>query len=360
MKEPLFSIIVPVYKTDEGYLRECIDSILNQTVSDFELILIDDGSPDRCGEICDEYSSKDSRVRTFHIENGGVAAARNTGIAKARGEWITFIDSDDWIEKNTLETVINSSEDNIDIIIWNLVKDGKNAQYKNTYFEEESRYFREDEKRILQIHAIWVTLLAYRPRYNTVATACGKAYRRQLFKNEYAKYPLDMKVFEDAILNTYMFEYARSVKYISDYLYHYRVVPESASHKPRAVEQQIEIKHRVADEVRLFMDRFGESELIMKGYYARLFDELYTIYTLKKPGPIALRRLSTGDRYAEMIENISTEYIYWYMHSTAQLLKEKRYIRLYLEIKHKKLISKAVSLKHQFKSIINNKNGNKE
>ena len=360
MEEPLFSIIVPVYKTDEGYLRECIDSILNQTVSDFELILIDDGSPDRCGEICDEYSAKDSRVRTFHIENGGVAAARNTGIAKARGEWITFIDSDDWIEKDLLEIAINNINDDIDILIWESYKNEGSAQYKNVYFQEEERLFRGAERQILQIHAIWAYLLDYRPQYNSVATPWGKAYRRTLFDNKYAKFPIGMKIFEDAILNTYMFEYARSVKYISDYLYHYRVVPESASHKPRAVEQQIEIKHRVADEVRLFMDRFGGSELIMKGYYARLFDELYTIYTLKKPGPIALRRLSTGDRYAEMIENISTEYLYWYMHSTAQLLKEKRYIRLYLEIKHKKLISKAVSLKHQFKSIINNKNGNEE
>lgn len=99
---PKISIIVPVYKV-EPYIHKCIDSILNQTFKDFELILIDDGSPDNCGKICDEYALKDNRVLVIHKENGGLSSARNRGIDIAKGEYIGFVDSDDWIEPDMYE-----------------------------------------------------------------------------------------------------------------------------------------------------------------------------------------------------------------------------------------------------------------
>ena len=98
---PIMSVIVPVYNTEQ-YLHRCIDSILTQTYTDFELLLIDDGSKDKSGDICDEYALKDSRIRVFHKENGGVSSARNLGLDNAAGEWITFVDSDDWIIESYL------------------------------------------------------------------------------------------------------------------------------------------------------------------------------------------------------------------------------------------------------------------
>lgn len=95
---PLLSVIVPVYNV-EKYLTRCIDSILNQTFSNFELILIDDGSPDRCGEICDTYVQKDARIVVIHKENGGVSSARNKGLDIAKGKYLTFVDSDDDIAR---------------------------------------------------------------------------------------------------------------------------------------------------------------------------------------------------------------------------------------------------------------------
>ena len=95
------SAIVPVYNV-EKYIYRCVDSILNQTFSDFELILVDDGSPDNCPQICDEYAKKDSRIKVIHKENGGLSSARNAGLDIASGEWISFIDSDDWIHKDYL------------------------------------------------------------------------------------------------------------------------------------------------------------------------------------------------------------------------------------------------------------------
>lgn len=117
---PKISVIVPVYKA-EKYIRRCVDSILAQTFTDFELLLIDDGSPDDSGAICDGYAAKDSRVKVFHKENGGVSSARNLGLDNARGEWITFVDADDWIVNDyniiCLQTV---EEYNLDFLKFDL------------------------------------------------------------------------------------------------------------------------------------------------------------------------------------------------------------------------------------------------
>lgn len=112
--QPLISVIVPVYKV-EAFLRPCVDSILAQTFSDFELILVDDGSPDNCGAICDEYAAKDSRVHVIHQQNGGLSAARNAGIdwcfANSNSQWLSFVDSDDTIRPDYLAKLYSTAAD---------------------------------------------------------------------------------------------------------------------------------------------------------------------------------------------------------------------------------------------------------
>lgn len=100
----MISVIVPIYKV-EKYINRCIESLLNQTFSDFELILVDDGSPDHCGEICDDYGEKDNRVKVIHKENGGLSDARNAGFKAAKGEYVVFVDSDDWVAPAFLESL---------------------------------------------------------------------------------------------------------------------------------------------------------------------------------------------------------------------------------------------------------------
>lgn len=111
---PKISIIVPVYNVEQ-YLPRCIDSILNQSFVDFELLLIDDGSKDKSGAICDEYADKDDRIRVFHKENGGVSSARNIGLENARGEWLSFIDGDDEITEGYFN--IRQEHEGVDVII---------------------------------------------------------------------------------------------------------------------------------------------------------------------------------------------------------------------------------------------------
>ena len=122
---PEISIIVPVYNVEQ-YLRRCLDSIRAQTFTDWECILIDDGSPDASGAVCDEYAAKDCRFRVIHQENRGVSAARNAGLDAARGEWIAFVDSDDWIEPSFLaEQVSDSADGTFDAVVCGLYGRGK-------------------------------------------------------------------------------------------------------------------------------------------------------------------------------------------------------------------------------------------
>ena len=117
MQNPLVSIIVPIYKV-EPYLRRCLDSIVNQTYTNLEIILVDDGSPDGCPQICDEYAAKDKRIVVIHKENGGLSDARNAGLDICKGEYIFFIDSDDWIKTDTIEFLYKITQDKkSDIVI---------------------------------------------------------------------------------------------------------------------------------------------------------------------------------------------------------------------------------------------------
>ena len=115
-QSPKISIIVPVYKVEQ-YLPKCIDSILAQTFQNWELLLIDDGSPDNSGNICDEYAHKDSRIRVFHKKNGGVSSARNLGLDYAEGDYVMFVDSDDWISNDCLQVCLDEiKKDKLDAL----------------------------------------------------------------------------------------------------------------------------------------------------------------------------------------------------------------------------------------------------
>lgn len=131
---PKVSIIVPVYNV-EKYLLHCVESILSQTYVDWELLLIDDGSPDGSGSLCDEYASKDSRIRVLHKKNGGVSSARNLGLENATGEWITFVDADDWISPQTLETC-SSYFSKYDVVRFSMkIVYSEHDESKNRYFK---------------------------------------------------------------------------------------------------------------------------------------------------------------------------------------------------------------------------------
>lgn len=129
------SVIIPIYNV-EPYLRQCLDSVVNQTYQNIEIILVDDGSTDNCGAICDEYAQKDDRIVVIHRKNGGVSAARNDGIDRATGEWVAFVDPDDWLDVNFYECLFDAMRDqNIDI----LCSGGRFREFNNS--KKECRIF---------------------------------------------------------------------------------------------------------------------------------------------------------------------------------------------------------------------------
>lgn len=143
------SIIVPIYKV-EGYLHRCVDSILAQTYRDFELILVDDGSPDNCGTICDQYAARDVRVRVIHKENGGLSDARNAGLLVAQGDYIAFVDSDDWLMPNYLQYLLDTlCEQNADICECGIVRTDGSESISESEMTEASVFDTQTALRLL-------------------------------------------------------------------------------------------------------------------------------------------------------------------------------------------------------------------
>ena len=172
VKEILISVIVPVYNV-EDYLRKCIDSLIDQTLKDIEIILVDDGSTDKSGNICDEYVLKDNRVKVVHKENGGLSDARNTGIDIARGKYISFIDSDDWIEIQMLERLYNLAIANEADIV--------QGDYIKVY--DENITVRNISENIMKYNSEKILNELYRDNSIKTVVVWNKIYKRELFNN---------------------------------------------------------------------------------------------------------------------------------------------------------------------------------
>lgn len=213
------SIIVPVYKV-EAYLHECIDSILQQTFRDYELILVDDQSPDSCGTICDAYAEEDERIRVIHrTQNGGLSAARNTGIEAATGEYLTFIDSDDFIGKDYLARAMRLTENNdekADIV----------EMPMEVFYNAPTHYLygsTADEDRTFTFPQSWISWIEMDGMAHTYA--CNKFCRRTLFKK--LRFPEGRK-FEDIHTVPRLMKNARCITFCGQtspderYFYRYR------------------------------------------------------------------------------------------------------------------------------------------
>lgn len=206
MTIPKISVIVPVYKV-EKYLHRCIDSILSQSFTDFELILVDDGSPDNCGKICDEYAQKDSRVRVFHKSNGGVSSARNLGLDNAIGEWVTFIDSDDYIEQGYISELMFYQEHNdVEFVaICNYIKKHTDSIHISLKKEEFDLLFSKYE-------------------LNRICSPWGKLFNYNLIKHIDLKFDDRIHLGEDVIfVLTYLLNVNKlELIYSNKYFYEYR------------------------------------------------------------------------------------------------------------------------------------------
>lgn len=208
---PLISIVIPIYNV-EKYLRNCIETVINQTYKNIEIILIDDESPDNCGKICDEYKKKDSRIIVIHQKNGGLSDARNKGINKSKGEYITFIDSDDYITFDYIETLYNTiSKNNADIAIG-----GHYIKYEKG--GETTKYDIQEYEGTPEV--ILDKLL-----YDELdVSAWAKLFRKELF-NE-IKFPVN-RLYEDSATTYKLVDKSNIIAVNTKPIYYYIVKPNS-------------------------------------------------------------------------------------------------------------------------------------
>ncbi len=222
----LISVIVPIYRAEE-YLDTCLTSLLRQTYPHLEIILVDDGSPDGSGTLCDEYARRDSRVRVIHKENGGTHTARNRGIEEATGEYLTFIDPDDWLDTDAFALLAEVLEgERLDVIRFNYVREFAERAIKkeNTFLRED--VYRGEECRLLVRQAVGLVgeELAHPENLNFLASACFNLYRRSVIvENRLAFYNIrELGTFSDGLFNIEFYLHAKSFLFLDRGLYHYR------------------------------------------------------------------------------------------------------------------------------------------
>lgn len=214
----MISVIVPVYNV-EKYLRNCLDSIINQTYTDLEIILIDDGSTDKSGAICDEYAQKDARIKVVHKENGGLSSARNVGLDVASGEYVTFIDSDDYIEFDTVSSVVDAiSKEHVEIV---LIREKQvNIKGETTKIvgdKPTNTTFFKDKDFLID--------LVFDKQVNG---ACDKFYKREFIRD--LRFEEGRHHGEDMLFNVCYLDCVKNVGYIDSIKYSYVANEGSVTH----------------------------------------------------------------------------------------------------------------------------------
>lgn len=228
MNSPKISVLVPVYKV-EAYLQRCIDSVLAQDFMDWEMILVDDGSPDRCPEICDEAAKKDARIRVVHKENGGLPSARLAGFREAKGEYIMFLDSDDYLLSGALSILYTKArEKDFDII--------KGADRR---FTDDENFEFEGARHEFEIEGSTNYLKALF-NHDILPYVWGGLYRRELFTEQTFLTIQDVSIQEDFLANLSIWKSAKKYVYVPTMVYAYYI-------NPKSMMQQKVLSHEYVD-----------------------------------------------------------------------------------------------------------------
>ena len=254
----LVSVIIPVYNSEQ-YLRACIDSVLEQSYTDFELLLINDGSTDSSGKICDEYALKDARVKVFHKKNKGVSSARNLGIHEAEGEWFGFVDSDDVLEENYLTSLVKSSVDSkADFIAQGFKKFGNGIE-KNMHLGV-GLFSASDFRTLFQIKKI-----------HNFGFPFSKLFKGEIIKKHQISFPISFSIAEDLAFMLMYLSKIQTIQLDAVHHYLYRQVDNSLSNRLR--EPSIYF-NRYNELKRIFKEEFNE-------VYIDLYNETHTFFSLK-------------------------------------------------------------------------------
>ena len=259
---PQISIIIPVYNA-EKFLNKCVDSILNQTFSDFELILVDDGSPDGSGAICDDYAAKDDRVRVIHQRNQGQSVARNNAMEQMQGSWVMFVDSDDWMHPRALELLYDAvQKQNVKISV---------CGYADTTGEDP-----EVAEESLTVER-WTPKDLYMQRFINATVCWGKLYHRDCFAG--IRFPVG-KYIDDEYFTYRLLFAQKELAVISAPLYAYFVNPNSITKRswnPKRLDAWGAYEEQLA-----FFEALGDEELVRFRYRGYLENAMANLAEAKK------------------------------------------------------------------------------
>lgn len=268
---PEISVIAPVYGVEQ-YIHKFITSVLIQTFTDFELILVDDGSPDNCPQILDEYAKKDVRIKVIHQKNSGVAVARNTGIDAASGKYAYIVDSDDWLEPTALELLYRDAvATGADCIMGDCVIDIDGRKGRRKQF---SKMFFTDDPVVLQKIQQYVLCQRFSPYYsktsvNGYGAPWGKLIRMSLIKENNIRFdPYVKGIFDDGLFTLEVYEHMKSFYYGMEHVYNYRINGNSLTQRFKSDE--IDILRRGFERVEEFIKRYHKEDQLTLPYYCHV------------------------------------------------------------------------------------------
>ena len=260
---PKVSVIVPIYKV-ESFLHCCVDSVLSQTFSDFELILVDDGSPDSCGAICDEYAAQDSRVRVVHKQNGGVSEARNTGLNLAVGEYISFLDSDDYMQPELLQTVVETMDTGLDLLIFRHYRFCEGKMPQAVPFEKYGLIQLTEET--ARMDFIVEDLLTYRVGWEV----WNRVFRRDLIQAYSLRFPNRSMAFagfaEDLYFNLCYCAHVRKLIVLDKCLYNYRIHSGSVMHQNEK-KRNLNRFNELSKAVLQYYQQFDDCQMLVQDFH---------------------------------------------------------------------------------------------
>lgn len=263
----LISIIVPVYKVAD-LLPRCVDSVLAQTYSDWELILVDDGSPDNSGDICEDYAKRDSRIHVIHKPNGGLSDARNAGIPTAKGRYLTFLDSDDWINERYLENLLQIlDESDADVSACNFLRTATESLPERT---EEPKTFSFTSRQALD------HIIHFGAFHEQMVVAWGKLYKAELFEG--IRYPVG-RIHEDEFTTYKLLDKAGKIAFTTEPLLYYWQRADSIMGEGFKLKNKLDyldaLKERAA-----YFHAYGQSDYSDKSYRSLFTESLAAILTL--------------------------------------------------------------------------------
>lgn len=227
MSTPYLSVIVPIYNV-ESYLAQCLDSILAQTFTDFELLLIDDGSTDNSPAICERYAAQDKRIRLFHQENGGHTAARQTGLRKALGSYVAFVDSDDWIAPSMYQKMCDAAKNaDADMVCCNYTAVTPEKKIERRDFCKPGSYSKQQLEEQIYPQMLFSGSFFH---YGISPSLCNKLFRRTLLEKHFYNVPLSIKLGEDALVSYICLLDSDTVFFLEECFYSYRSNSSSITH----------------------------------------------------------------------------------------------------------------------------------